>query len=39
MQTLLGHADAEMTAVYINDRGLSKDEWKLVPLPPAKAPA
>lgn len=30
VQTLLGHKDAEMTAVYLNDRGLTSAEWKHV---------
>lgn len=30
VQTLLGHADLEMTEVYVNDRGLSAHEWKRV---------
>ena len=30
VQTLLGHKDAEMTAVYLNDRGLTAAEWKQV---------
>lgn len=30
VQTLLGHKDAEMTAVYLNDRGLTDGEWKHV---------
>lgn len=30
VQTLLGHAHAEMTAIYLNDRGLTEAEWKLV---------
>lgn len=30
VQTLLGHKDAEMTAVYLNDRGLTAGEWKQV---------
>lgn len=30
MQTLLGHKHAEMTAIYEDDRGLSKNEWKRV---------
>lgn len=30
VQTLLGHKDAEMTAVYLNDRGLTDGEWKQV---------
>lgn len=30
VQTLLGHKAAEMTAVYLNDRGLTDAEWKTV---------
>lgn len=30
VQTLLGHKDAEMTAIYLNDRGLTDAEWKHV---------
>ncbi|KQY83658.1 hypothetical protein ASD35_24345 [Pelomonas sp. Root1444] len=30
VQTLLGHKHAEMTAVYLNDRGLTDAEWKTV---------
>lgn len=30
VQTLLGHKDAEMTALYLNDRGLTAGEWKRV---------
>lgn len=30
VQTLLGHAHAEMTALYLNDRGLTAGEWKTV---------
>lgn len=30
VQTLLGHKAAEMTALYLNDRGLSDGEWKHV---------
>jgi enterobacteria phage integrase len=30
VQTLLGHAHAEMTAIYLNDRGLTAGEWKTV---------
>lgn len=32
VQTLLGHKHAEMTAVYEDDRGLSRNEWKRVVL-------
>lgn len=30
VQTLLGHKHAEMTALYLNDRGLTDAEWKTV---------
>jgi len=30
VQTLLGHKAAEMTAVYLNDRGLTAAQWKTV---------
>jgi enterobacteria phage integrase len=30
VQTLLGHKHAEMTEVYRDDRGLSRDQWKRV---------
>lgn len=30
VQTLLGHKHAEMTALYLNDRGLTDGEWKTV---------
>ncbi|MGQ3051099.1 MAG: tyrosine-type recombinase/integrase [Roseateles sp.] len=30
VQTLLGHKAAEMTAIYLDDRGLSAKEWKTV---------
>lgn len=30
VQTLLGHKDAEMTAIYTDDRGLSAKQWKRV---------
>lgn len=30
VQTLLGHKHAEMTSLYLNDRGLTDAEWKLV---------
>jgi integrase len=33
VQTLLGHRHAEMTAVYVDDRGLSAGEYKRVSLP------
>lgn len=33
VQTLLGHSNREMTELYLNDRGLSADEWKRVALP------
>ncbi|RTL40534.1 MAG: hypothetical protein EKK53_15205 [Burkholderiales bacterium] len=33
VQTLLGHKHAEMTAVYLNDRGLTDAEWKTVDAP------
>jgi len=39
VQTLLGHADAEMTELYINDRGLTAKEYKRVKLPTASEPA
>lgn len=32
-QTLLGHANASMTEVYEDDRGLTRHLWKYVPLP------
>lgn len=32
VQTLLGHKHAEMTALYVDDRGLSSKEWKRVTL-------
>lgn len=37
VQTLLGHKNAEMTAVYIDDRGLTSGTWKKVV--PKEAPA
>lgn len=37
VQTLLGHSDLEMTELYLNDRGLSKDKWKRVALDPVQA--
>jgi integrase len=30
VQTLLGHKDAEVTSLYLDDRGLSAKEWKRV---------
>lgn len=30
VQTLLGHSELEMTELYLNDRGLSRNEWKQV---------
>lgn len=30
VQTVLGHSDIEMTELYLNDRGLSRDKWKRV---------
>jgi integrase len=37
VQTLLGHRHAEMTAVYVDDRGLSAKDWKQVaPARPVK---
>jgi enterobacteria phage integrase len=30
VQTLLGHKDAEVTGIYLDDRGLSAKEWKRV---------
>lgn len=36
VQTLLGHKNAEMTALYTDDRGLSAGQWKRVALPDAE---
>jgi integrase len=33
VQTLMGHKHAEMTDLYLNDRGLTAAEWKTVSLP------
>jgi len=33
VQTLLGHSELEMTELYLNDRGLSRNEWKRVEAP------
>lgn len=30
VQTLLGHKDADMTSIYLDDRGLSAKDWKRV---------
>lgn len=35
VQTLLGHKHAEMTDLYTDDRGLSRDQWKRVKVPSA----
>jgi len=37
VQSLLGHKHADMTAVYLDDRGLSAAEWKRVSLPELEA--
>lgn len=37
VQTLLGHKHAEMTKVYLDDRGLTEAEWKTVDAPVASA--
>lgn len=36
VQTLLGHKHAEMTKVYLDDRGLTEAEWKTVDAPRAE---
>jgi enterobacteria phage integrase len=33
VQTLMGHKHADMTDLYLNDRGLTAAEWKTVDLP------
>jgi len=33
VQTLLGHKHAEMTSLYVDDRGLSAKDWKRVEVP------
>ena len=33
VQTLLGHKNAEMTALYEDDRGLSARQWKRLAVP------
>lgn len=33
VQSLLGHKHAEMTAAYLDDRGLSAADWKVVAVP------
>jgi len=38
VQTLLGHSDIEMTELYLNERGLSKNKWKRVDLAEAVEP-
>jgi integrase len=37
VQTLLGHKHAEMTDMYLDDRGLSADKWKRVVYPETTA--
>lgn len=37
VQTLLGHKHEEMTKIYLDDRGLTEAEWKLVIPIPARA--
>lgn len=39
VQTLLGHSDIDMTEMYLNDRGLSADQWKRVAAPSGVASA
>ena len=39
VQTLPGDWDDEMTAIYIDDRGLSAGQWKRVPLQPVASPS
>ncbi len=34
-QALLGHTKAGMTEIYENDRGLTRGQWKYVPIPEA----
>lgn len=34
VQTLLGHKDAEVTSLYLDDRGLSAKLWKRVSAAP-----
>ena len=38
VQSLLGHANAEMTQAYLNDRGLSAKDWKPVRIRPQISP-
>lgn len=38
VQTLLGHSDIEMTELYLNDRGLSRNKWKRVDVAEAVEP-
>lgn len=39
VQTLLGHKHADMTEVYLDDRGLTAKEWKTVEVQQQHAPA